>query len=409
MSEGEGGGDIAATANEGEDGVAVPLMMDESQAEGKAVATPTKDEGKGVDHVSPAMSYEKSTDHIQPVTSMTKYEGKGKGRTGSFSHLPVQGDSAPSTAPTTRPVSQDQADTELSTAESTPPVSPAQGEYTPIAAQSTLPLKNLHVAHDCGCADIYDHTGKKRQQACNRHKLNPSRSVLPLPPKVPLNEATNRIGSGSRTVYTPQTERNEESPPPGPPVVTLTKGRNFVQGSENGPNFLDPFNSERAIEPTGPPNTLTTIPTQPDKPLKKSKNSAGTASGPAFKKRFGQPKSILKKTVGTTAEARQAERGRSSRGQVNNNEEPKENREGVELFQKTVGRLQAGEGNGAANNASGPDREDQGGVRRPAPPTPTHRNGGPVSASPLADTAGGAGDDDSSGDEGMTCNHFVLM
>ena len=194
-----------------------------------------------------------------------------------------------------------------------------------------------------------------------------------------------------------------------------------MQGSENGPNFLDPFNSERAIEPTGPSNTLTTIPTQPDKPLKKSKNSAGTASGPAFKKRFGQPKSILKKTVGTTAEARQAERGRSSRGQVNNNEEPKENREGVELFQKTVGRLQAGEGNGAANNASGPDREDQGGVRRPAPPTPgldtgaglvgarTNRNGGPVSASPLADTAGGAGDDDSSGDEGMTCNHCVLM
>ena len=222
-------------------------------------------------------------------------------------------------------------------------------------------------------------------------------------------------------VYTPQTERNEESPPPGPPVVTITKGRNFVQGSENGPSFLDPFNSERAIEPTGPPNTLTTIPTQPDKPLKKFKESAGTVSGPAFKKEIGQPKSILKKTVGTTAEARQAERDRSARGQVNNDEKPRDNREGVELFQKTVGRLQAGEGNGAANNANGPDREDQGGVRRPAPPTPgldtgaglvgarTNRNGGSVFASPPSDTEGGAGNDDSSGDEGMTCSRCVLM
>ena len=78
-------------------------------------------------------------------------------------------------------------------------------------------------------------------------------------------------------MFMPQTMRTEESPPRQPPVVTPTKGRNFVQGSENGPTFLDPFNSERAIEPTGPPNTLTTIPTQEDKPLKKS---TGRVSGP---------------------------------------------------------------------------------------------------------------------------------
>lgn len=73
MSEGEGGGDIAATVNEG---------VDESQAEGKAVTNPIKDEGKGMDHVYPVMSYEKGTDHIEPATSegKTEYEGKGKGR-----------------------------------------------------------------------------------------------------------------------------------------------------------------------------------------------------------------------------------------------------------------------------------------------------------------------------------------
>ena len=82
------------------------------------------------------------------------------------------------------------------------------------------------------------------------------------------------------SVYTPQAERNEggeggegeeveeeESPPCQPqqrqPVVTPTKGRSFVRGgAEDGPTFLDPFNSERAIEPTGPPGSLATVPTQ---------------------------------------------------------------------------------------------------------------------------------------------------
>ena len=35
-----------------------------------------------------------------------------------------------------------------------------------------------------------------------------------------------------------------------------------MKESEDGPAFLDPFNSDRAIEPTGPPNTLTTTPTE---------------------------------------------------------------------------------------------------------------------------------------------------
>ena len=158
------------------------------------------------------------------------------------------------------------------------PIGP--GEPAAIAAQSGsgsiepqhgLPPRNISVRYDCGCADIYDHTSKKRQQACAQHRLNPKRSELPSPPKVPLSESTNLPGvipnlSGNL----PQAIRYEESPPRQPPVVTSTKGRNFVQASESGPTFLDPFNSDRAIEPTGPPNTLSTTPTQEDVPLKKS-------------------------------------------------------------------------------------------------------------------------------------------
>ena len=64
-------------------------------------------------------------------------------------------------------------------------------------------------------------------------------------------------------MYTPQADRDEESPPIHPPVMTPTKGRNYVQASDSGPSFLNPFNSERAIEPTGPEDSLTTIKTQP--------------------------------------------------------------------------------------------------------------------------------------------------
>ena len=255
--------------------------------------------------------------------------------------------------------------------------------------------------------------GKKRQQACDLHKLNPNRSVLPLPAKKPLGEATN-LGGGT-PVYTPQAKRYEESPPREPPVVTPTKGRNFVQGSEDGPTFLDSFNSDRAIEPTGPPDTLSTIPTQEDTymtdrspsgavapkgrvskasipkvvaenprttqdpgtepgqsetgedkedggsrrgdegchqfTVKEDGKSVGTASGPVFRKERAQPKSILKKTVGTAAEARQADRGRAPSGQV---EGPDDDRRGVRLFQDTVGRLRGSEGNVATSDPSGP-------------------------------------------------------
>lgn len=151
------------------------------------------------------------------------------------------------------------------------PAQPTSSAAVP--TQSTPLLRNHRLDHDCGCADIYDHTGKKRQQACDLHKLNPTRSVLPLPPKKPppskATAKSNEAGGTQRqrrrrrvSVYTPLAERKEQEPPPR---ATPTKGRKFVKGSENGPAFLDPFNSERAMEPTGPPGTLTTIPTQEER------------------------------------------------------------------------------------------------------------------------------------------------
>ena len=117
-------------------------------------------------------------------------------------------------------------------------------------------------------------------------------------------------------------KRDEQSPSPPPPVVTPTKGRHFVQGSEDGPEFLDPFNSERAIEPTGPPNTLTTIPTETLKPRKIN-----------FK--------------ASKAEAR-----------------------------RFAERFKAGDRNNTANNASDSVREDQDGV--PKPPMMLHTDVGLV-------------------------------
>ena len=192
----------------------------------------------------------------------------------------TQGNSAPESG---------QGNSTVTAAQDESPHHTAQSGSGPIAAQDNTPTKNCFVRHDCGCTDIYDDTGKKRQQACDHHKFNPNKSILPLPPKKPLSESTNLHGcTRDLLVHTPQARRNEESPPRQPPVVIPTKGRNFVQGCENGPTFLDSFNSERAIEPTGPPNTLTTIPTQKDVPLKKKstgrvsnpKVSAPEASGP---------------------------------------------------------------------------------------------------------------------------------
>ena len=151
-----------------------------------------------------------------------------------------------------------------------------QGESAADVAQDTLPLKNKQTKYSCGCLDIYDNTGKKRQQACNEHKINPNRAVLTLPPKRPLDKTTNlHTGTRRGSIYIPQAQRTEDSPPPQPPVLTPTKGRNFVQGSENSPAFLDPFNSERAIEPTGPPGTLTTVQAEDDSVLRVIQEAGG--------------------------------------------------------------------------------------------------------------------------------------
>ena len=182
----------------------------------------------------------------------------------------AQGNSAPASG---------QSDSAATATDDESPHHTAQTGSGPNATQGNMPTKNCQIRHDCGCMDIYDDTSKKRQQACDDHKFNPNKSILPLPPKKPLRESTNLHGcTRDLLVHTPQASRNEESPPRQPPVVIPTKGRNFVQGSENGPTFLDSFNSERAIEPTGPPNTLTTIPTQKDVPLKKK--STGRVSNP---------------------------------------------------------------------------------------------------------------------------------
>lgn len=102
--------------------------------------------------------------------------------------------------------------------------------------------------------------------------------MSPLPPKRPLSESTNRpegrqiqpIGfrphlSGN----VPQAAHYEGPPPPQPPVVKPTKGRNYVRAKNKGPYFLDPFNSDRAIELTGSPDTSPTTSSQETLPLRK--------------------------------------------------------------------------------------------------------------------------------------------
>ena len=293
----------------------------------------------------------------------------------------------------------------------------AQNGSEAIESQDRVQPKNISVRHDCGCRDIYDGTGKKRQQACQRHKLDPNRSILSLPPKKPLSESTN-MSAEQRilSVRPPQATRIEQSPPRQPPVVTPYKGRNFVQATETGPTFLDPFNSEPAIEPTGPPNSLTTIPTAKDEPVPQNSSnppqvdedasgSQGTqpqkldaveGQDPGNSKiskeeepkaeqekrvelggteefpdtRHGDeedswelptispiaplnsphhrhditPKSILKKTVGTAAEARLAEEGgmpsweQSGRDRFSEGQDP---RGGTKLFQESLAKLRA--------------------------------------------------------------------
>ena len=434
--------------------------------------------------------------------------------------MATQDDSAPASG---------QSDSAATAAQDESPHHTAQTAPGPNATQDDTPTKNCFVRHDCGCTDIYDDTGKKRQQACDHHRFNPNKSILPLPPKKPLSESTNLHGcTRDLLVHTPQARRNEESPPRQPPVVIPTKGRNFVQGSENGPTFLDSFNSERAIEPTGPPNTLTTIPTQKDVPLKKK--SAGRvsnpkvsipkasgpkapdpvtaentpnppqvhedASGPQAKKpqksdameghetessasedeqrtvsiptssslvqakaeqdeegmtkpRHGEskedaddegsplddehhqiftgrarrepvaavcspahrkdiaPKSILKKPVGTTAEATPAEGDDAPSGQFSTDygSEITDHSGGVKLFKETLAKLKGGEGNSRATHAAGgPVRENQGGV--PIPRIVLNTDAGPVGATtngngePVFVAAPRSGDSDGESSDG---------
>ena len=269
MSEGNGEGDMAAMANEGECGVDVPRVVAEDQGKiiippvinkdkGKAVTTPIENEDQGMDEIVPVMSYGKGTDHIEPVISKgeIKYAVRGSqgtqpqmldvtegqntnddkvgvsGSQGTQSQkLDVvegenpkdetrtvsnpasrvwckqeaevsQGEEA-GNGPRQSESSEDNEDGGVQLNDKHPhvpavkegkkPVSgPASGENSQPKSilkktvRTSDCQKNCRADYDCGCADIYDNTGKKRQQACDRHKLNPYRSVLPLPPKRPL-------------------------------------------------------------------------------------------------------------------------------------------------------------------------------------------------------------------------------
>ena len=200
-----------------------------------------------------------------------------------------EGDPGPNTDQAESASATGQGDSAAISAQDGTPNHTVQSGSGPTECQDKVPTKSISARYECGCRDVYDDTGKKRQQACQRHKLDPNRSILPLPPKRPLSESTN-MSAEQRilSLRAPQATRNEESPPRQPPVITPFLGRNFVQASETGPTFLDPFNSEPAIEPTGPPNSLTTIPTAKDEPLKKkstgqvsiAKGSGPKAAGP---------------------------------------------------------------------------------------------------------------------------------
>ena len=99
---------------------------------------------------------------------------------------------------------------------------------------------------------------------------------------------------------------------------------------------------------------------------KEEEQPVDTASGPAPEKENKQPlKSILKKTVGTKAEARQAEARQnaarvSPSGQVPDGEHEDNNGGGVKLFQGAAERLKA-----SKDDVEDPVPEPQGGVPIP--------------------------------------------
>ena len=205
--------------------------------------------------------------------------------------------SGPSTSQSKSAAITTQDNSEPFTSQSNSAPASSQGDSAAIAAQDgtqqdTTPsgsgpinshdrglTRNTSVKYHCECKDFYDDTGKKRQQACKEHRIDSRKSWQSVPPVKPLSESTNlSIETRKLPVRAPRETHKEESPPDEPPVTTPTRGRNFVQESEGGPMVLDAANSDPAIEPTGPPNTLATIPTQKDMPLKVKKDSAGGVS-----------------------------------------------------------------------------------------------------------------------------------
>ena len=264
------------------------------------------------------------------------------------------------------------------------------------------------------------------------------------------------------SMYMPQAERNEDSPNPGPPVMT-------------------PINSERAIESTGPPDTLTITPTQEatrntkrrgqrrsrgpkasdpkatdpnavlpattpqiaqeagtepsqiessednedggvrlydehpgQSPVNEGGKSVGGASDPASRKEHGPLKSILKTTGGPTAEARPKKTARVIPEPVNDDgEKPKDNSEGARLFHASAGMLR---------DPSGPVHQAQGGA--PVPSLLLHTEEGSIeepvidsgpSAPGGVDPGNNAGiippgdhDDNDSSEGGLTCPSCVL-
>ena len=149
-----------------------------------------------------------------------------------------------------------------------------------------------------------------------------------------------------------------------------------------------------------------------------------TASGPVSEKENKQPlKSILKKTVGTKAEARQAEAkqaeakqaearqtatGGSSSGQVPDGEHEDNNGGGVKLFQGAAERLKA-----SKDDTEDPVQEKQSGVLIPQlvldtdtglVPARTNSNGEPV-----FDPSEPGDGDGSPGGKGSPCKGCGLM
>ena len=138
---------------------------------------------------------------------------------------------------------------------------------------------------------------------------------------------------------------------------------------------------------------------------KEDKEPVGTASGPAFEKENAQPlKSILKKTVGTKAEARQTG---SPSGKVLDGE-AEDNGGGVKLFQGAAERLKA-----SKDDARESVHEKQGGV--PIPSLMLETDTGLVASrtnsvgEPVFDPSAPGDGDGSPSRVGNACKRCVLM